>query len=110
MLLDSTTGQYSCLISSISFEMMLVPQRGMATLAEATDAELKGLAERRVSLRGLTGCWAKFRLYSLGTPSPKRMAASRSAWCVLNLRAYSALLARPLCKSLAGIETAADWF
>ena len=81
------------------FEMMLVPHRFVPTLAEATEAELKGLALRlRFPYSDLTGCWAKLRVIS-SQFTKLQVHGSKHKRPVFNLRAYSALQAP--CKSFS---------
>jgi UDPglucose--hexose-1-phosphate uridylyltransferase len=95
------------------FEMMLLPHRSMATLAEATDAELKGLASAlRVSLQRLDRVLGQAQSYILSVhqaPSAWLLAEAPSAYSTyVHIQPF--LRAPSLQKFLAGIETAAGQF
>ena len=95
------------------FEMMLVPHRFMLTLAEATEAELKGLAfALKVSLQRLDRVLGQAQSYILSVhqaPSTWQQAQAPGVYSTyVHIQPF--LRAPSLQKFLAGIETAAGQF
>ena len=95
------------------FEMMLVPHRFMPTLAEATEAELKGLAfALKVSLQRLDRVLGQAQSYILSVhqaPSTWQQAQAPGVYATyVHIQPF--LRAPSLQKFLAGIETAAGQF
>ena len=95
------------------FEMMLLPHRGMATLAEATDVELQGLAAAlRASLQRLDQVLAQAQSYILSVHQAPSLWNQTQAQGVYSTYVHIQpfLRAPSLQKFLAGIETAAGQF